>query len=139
MGAVVARATLGAAGHEVLRSSVTGYTVTQVLGSVMNPDHYAAGFHATGTIGAIGAAAAGAHLLGLDVTQTTTALGVAASLRRWVRVSGRASAPAPNRSMPGAPRRPAPTRSIWPSGVSTRPMTSSTAQQSSRASMRPVR
>ena len=35
------------------------------------------GFHATGTLGSFGAAAACAHLLGLDAEQFATALGIA--------------------------------------------------------------
>lgn len=41
--------------------------------------HYAAGWHATGTIGALGAAAALARLRGLDLERTRHALGIAAS------------------------------------------------------------
>jgi 2-methylcitrate dehydratase PrpD len=45
----------------------------------MNPPHYEKGFHATGTLGTMGAAAAAARLLGLDAGQTRAALAVAAS------------------------------------------------------------
>src|SRR6266849_3164287 len=43
------------------------------------PDHYGRGFHATGTIGSFGAAAACAHLRGLGAERTATALGIAAT------------------------------------------------------------
>jgi 2-methylcitrate dehydratase PrpD len=43
----------------------------------MNPHHYALGFHATGTLGTFGAAAACAHLLGLDGTAWAHALALA--------------------------------------------------------------
>src|ERR1700730_17629243 len=43
----------------------------------MRPGHYTRGFHATGTVGAFGAAAACAHLLGLDAEATARALGIA--------------------------------------------------------------
>ena len=43
----------------------------------MRPGHYTRGFHATGTVGAFGAAAACAHLLGLDAEATGRALGIA--------------------------------------------------------------
>jgi len=46
---------------------------------VLNPPHYEKGFHATGTLGTMGAAAAAARLLALDATQTRTALAIAAS------------------------------------------------------------
>ena len=43
----------------------------------LQPGHYTRGFHATGTVGAFGAAAACAHLLGLDAEATGRALGIA--------------------------------------------------------------
>ena len=45
----------------------------------MNPEHYGAGWHATCTLGTMGAAAAAAHLRGFDVETTRHALGCAAS------------------------------------------------------------
>ena len=45
--------------------------------SALRPGHYERGFHATGTVGAFGAAAACAHLLGLDAEATARALGIA--------------------------------------------------------------
>src|SRR5439155_922681 len=47
------------------------------LGELLGPGHYAAGFHATATVGAFGAAAACAHLLGLDEELWLHALGIA--------------------------------------------------------------
>src|SRR5262249_14673995 len=46
---------------------------------VINPPHYEKGFHATGTLGTMGAAAAASRLLGLDAGQTRAALSLAAS------------------------------------------------------------
>jgi 2-methylcitrate dehydratase PrpD len=43
----------------------------------MQPGHYNLGFHATGTVGSFGAAAACARLLGLDAEHTALALGIA--------------------------------------------------------------
>src|SRR5438552_14928670 len=43
----------------------------------LRPGHYNLGFHATGTVGAFGAAAACARLLGLDAAATAQALGIA--------------------------------------------------------------
>src|SRR5258708_9501008 len=43
----------------------------------LRPGHCDGGFHATGTIGCLGAAAACAHLLGLDTEATARALGIA--------------------------------------------------------------
>src|SRR5215469_8342397 len=49
------------------------------MAAVMNPPHYEKGFHATGTLGTMGAAAAAGRLLGLDPGQTRAALALAAS------------------------------------------------------------
>src|SRR5256886_3163403 len=43
----------------------------------LRPGHYDRGFHATGTVGCLGAAAACARLLGLDAEATALALGIA--------------------------------------------------------------
>jgi len=45
----------------------------------MYPDHYDRGWHITGSTGSVGAAAACARLLGLNVQQTAMAMGIAAS------------------------------------------------------------
>jgi 2-methylcitrate dehydratase PrpD len=49
------------------------------LGAALAPTHYAKGWHATGTVGAFGAAAACANLLALDGEATAHALGIAAT------------------------------------------------------------
>ena len=59
---------------------VIGFEVDAALGIALNPAHYTRGWHATSSIGTLGCAAAAARLLGLDVTQTRHALGIAASL-----------------------------------------------------------
>ena len=68
----------GSGGAEVLTAFVAGYELQCRLGCVVAPGHYnVMGFHATATIGSFGAAAACAHLLGLDTEQSATALGIA--------------------------------------------------------------
>ena len=69
----------GATGREVLEAFIIGYEISTKLGEGMNPEHYGAGWHATCTLGTMGAAAAAAHLRGLDVETTRHALGCAAS------------------------------------------------------------
>ena len=49
------------------------------LGMALGYDHYTLGWHATATAGAIGAAAAGAHALGLDEDATARSLAFAVS------------------------------------------------------------
>ncbi len=68
----------GSSGKDVIAAFVAGYELECRFGSTLKPGHYdGLGFHATGTIGTFGAAAACAHLMGLDVEQTCTALGIA--------------------------------------------------------------
>lgn len=69
----------GATVDEVLAAFVVGVEAECLLGSVANPGHYAAGFHATGTLGTFGAAAACASLLRLDEEQWRHAFGLAAA------------------------------------------------------------
>ena len=58
---------------------VAGYETTCRLAVALGPEPYLRGFHATGTTGTIGAAAACARLLELDAGTTAHALGIAAS------------------------------------------------------------
>ncbi|HEX3952205.1 MAG TPA: MmgE/PrpD family protein [Stellaceae bacterium] len=64
-------------GREVIAAFVAGYETQCRIGMTMRPGHYGRGFHATGTVGAFGAAAACAHLLRLDAEGTARALGIA--------------------------------------------------------------
>src|SRR5205809_5256909 len=66
-------------GRALVHAFLLGFEVETTMAAVMHPPHYEKGFHATGTLGTLGAAAAAAHLLGLDVAQTRAALAVAAS------------------------------------------------------------
>lgn len=66
-------------GTAVLRAFVVAYQVAGRLGHAMGDTHYGRGFHATGTIGAVAAAAGCAVLLRLNRDQTETALGLAAT------------------------------------------------------------
>ena len=67
----------GLSGERLLTAIVAGIELECRLGALVNPGHYAAGFHATGTLGTFGAAAACAHLLGLDLERWLHALGLA--------------------------------------------------------------
>ncbi len=68
-----------AGGAALLDAYCVGFEVEAVLGRVMNPTHYEQGWHATSTLGALGAAAAAARLLGQDAATTVRALAIAAS------------------------------------------------------------
>jgi len=69
----------GASGAAFMTAFVAGYETLCRIGAAVSPGHYMHGFHATGTIGTFGAAAACAHLLRLDEADTATALGIAAT------------------------------------------------------------
>lgn len=72
---------MGAAGKEMLTAYMVGTEVQWKLGEALVDcgDHYARGWHSTGTIGAFGATAAAAKLLKLDREQAANAFGIAAS------------------------------------------------------------
>ena len=72
-------------GKEALAAYIIGVEVGAKLGGVLGEQHYDKGWHATSTIGSLGAAASAAKLLKLDVKQTRMALGIAASLASGLR------------------------------------------------------
>lgn len=75
--AVMAAAELvNASGAEVLRAFVIGTEVACKLGAMVTPKIYADGWHSTSVIGAFGAAAGTAKLLGLTESQVVHALGI---------------------------------------------------------------
>ena len=66
-------------GLEVLAAYQVGVEVETKIAEAINPRHYDHGFHSTATMGTLGAAAAAARLMQLDIEQTRCALGIAAS------------------------------------------------------------
>jgi 2-methylcitrate dehydratase PrpD len=66
-------------GLDVLTAYQVAVEVETKIAEAINPRHYDDGFHSTATIGAIGAAAGAAKLLGLNAEQTQRALGIGAS------------------------------------------------------------
>jgi 2-methylcitrate dehydratase PrpD len=66
-------------GQRMLTAFVAGYETACRVAAAVGPTSYLRGFHNTGTIGTFGAAAASAHLMGLDAEHTETALGLAAT------------------------------------------------------------
>src|SRR5262249_28625643 len=78
--ALAAAQLAGASGQALLRAAVGGYEVAARLAMALQPaEHYARGFHPTGTCGAFGAAAASGMLFGLDADGLCRALGIAGS------------------------------------------------------------
>lgn len=76
-----------ASGSDLLAAVLAGYEVAVRVADALGPDHYAAGFHGTGTCNVLGAAAAAARALGLDARGVAGALGhaggSAAGLRQY--------------------------------------------------------
>ncbi len=73
-------------GPALLDALVVGLEVMACVGRGVNPRHYQLGWHATSTIGAIGAAASAARLLGLDPRQANDALSLAVSMAAGTRM-----------------------------------------------------
>ncbi len=69
----------GNSGRDLVDALVLGIDVSCRVGNMIYPEHYDRGWHITGSTGMLGAAAACARLLRLDATQTSMALGIAAS------------------------------------------------------------
>ena len=66
-------------GAEFMHALVIGCEIECRIGNAVFPEHYAMGWHITGTTGVFGAAAAIGRLLRLDEQHMTWALGIAAS------------------------------------------------------------
>jgi len=69
----------GLSGLQLLQSYIVGIETEIRLARAVNFYHYDKGWHPTATLGIFGTAAASAHLLGLNTTQVSTALAIAAS------------------------------------------------------------
>ncbi len=65
-------------GKQLILSIVCGYEIVNRISKAMNPSHLGRGFHTTGTIGVLGAAAACGVLFNLNKEQMASALGMAA-------------------------------------------------------------
>lgn len=75
----------GASGRAVLTAFVAGYEAGSCIGMLVAPGHYESGFHGTATIGTFAAAAACAHLLGIDAERARHAVGIAATQAAGIR------------------------------------------------------
>jgi len=77
--AFAAAQSVGASGRALLEAYIAGVEVMAKLGRAMGPAHYRAGWHATSTLGTLGAAAAAGKLFGLEIPQLEHALAIAVS------------------------------------------------------------
>jgi 2-methylcitrate dehydratase PrpD len=69
----------GATGADLLLGYLVGVEVESAIAESINPRHYDAGFHTTGTVGTFGAAAGAARLLRYDDAAIAAALALAGS------------------------------------------------------------
>ena len=67
----------GASGKEVITALVAGYELAVRVAKAINPGHRSRGYHTTGTVSCLGAALAGARLLGCNAEQIAWAIGLA--------------------------------------------------------------
>lgn len=79
--------TCRASGADLLVAYIAGVEVACRLGDAINPSHYLAGLHPTGTLGVFGAAAACARLLKLERSAIQQALGIAGTLASGLRAN----------------------------------------------------
>ena len=68
-----------ASGRLFVESFVAGYETAGRIGLLVEPSHYARGFHATATVGSFSATAAAGRMLGLSDQQLAVAFGIAAT------------------------------------------------------------
>lgn len=88
-GTVILPTLLALSGKEpqrLLDAFVVGVEMAGRLGLAVGGGHYVQGFHNTSTLGVIAAAAAGAWLVGAEVTQIASALAIAATQSAGLRV-----------------------------------------------------
>ena len=74
-----------ATGAEFLAAYLTGFEVEVRVSRAVNMAHYVAGWHATATLGTLGATAAAARILRLDMPAIVNAFGIAASFAGGLR------------------------------------------------------
>lgn len=72
-------------GRDLIRAYLVGFEVEVRMARAVNMAHYVAGWHATGTLGTLGAAAACSSLLDLTPEDTRHALGIASSMASGLR------------------------------------------------------
>lgn len=78
---------VGVSGRDAVLAYVAGFEAETRIGRGVNQHHYEKGWHPTATLGIFGTVAASCRLLGLDLDQTATALGMAVSLTSGVKAN----------------------------------------------------
>jgi 2-methylcitrate dehydratase PrpD len=67
----------GATGKELITAFIAGYEIAVRVAKAINPGHRQRGYHTTGTVSLLGAAAMGAKLLGCNAEEIAWAIGLA--------------------------------------------------------------
>jgi 2-methylcitrate dehydratase PrpD len=75
----------GADGRRLVEAYLVGLEAQAIIGDGVNPGHYAAGWHATSTVGAIGAAAGTAWLMDLDEAGIARAMSLVVSMAAGIK------------------------------------------------------
>lgn len=78
---------LDSSGADLLTAFLAGYQADFLTSVALSHAHYRRGWHATSTIGVVGAAGAASRVLELDVSRTATALAIAASSAGGIRAN----------------------------------------------------
>lgn len=81
----------GASGADFLRAVAVGYEIGDRIAAAIQPAHYTY-WHTTGTVGTIGAAAAGAEIFGLDAERFAHALATATTMSAGLQQAFRSEA-----------------------------------------------
>ena len=71
---------ISAPAEKLLQAIVAGYEVSGRVGRAINPSHRNRGFHSTGTVASLGAAAGVANILNLNTEKTAWAIGISGSM-----------------------------------------------------------
>ena len=86
--ALAAAQIAGATGMELINGSINGMQIMVAVSTAVMPEHYNIGrFHATGTIGIFGAAAAAGAILKLTPEQMCNAFGISAGLMSGIQLN----------------------------------------------------
>jgi len=83
----VAETCAAVSGKDFLTAFLTGFEVECKIAEAISPEHYAKGFHTSGTVGTFGAAVAAAKLLGLGAGRLRHMLGITASMASGIRAN----------------------------------------------------
>ncbi len=77
----------GIDGKKFVTAFNAGFEVECKIAEAINPDHYARGFHTSGTIGTFGSAVAAAKILDFNEEQIAMTIGIASSMASGIRAN----------------------------------------------------